>query len=64
MDRPPACYFASVQDGKQEIYLEWPKPDAATKEKCKPVTKKALIVVTQQTCVAIFNQNVSILCCI
>ena len=24
MDRPPACYFASVQDGKQEIYLEWP----------------------------------------
>ena len=25
MDRPPACYFASVQDGKQEIYLEWPK---------------------------------------
>ena len=25
MDRPPACFFASVQDGKQEIYLEWPK---------------------------------------
>ena len=24
MDRPPAYYFASVQDGKQEIYLEWP----------------------------------------
>ena len=24
MDRPPACHFASVQDGKQEIYLEWP----------------------------------------
>ena len=24
MDCPPACYFASVQDGKQEIYLEWP----------------------------------------
>ena len=24
MDLPPACYFASVQDGKQEIYLEWP----------------------------------------
>ena len=24
MDHPPACYFASVQDGKQEIYLEWP----------------------------------------
>ena len=27
MDRPPACYFASVQDGKQEIYLEWPKQE-------------------------------------
>ena len=25
MDSPPACHFASVQDGKQEIYLEWPK---------------------------------------
>ena len=25
MDRPPACYLPSVQDGKQEIYLEWPK---------------------------------------
>ena len=24
MDRPSACHFASVQDGKQEIYLEWP----------------------------------------
>ena len=24
MDCPPACYFALVQDGKQEIYLEWP----------------------------------------
>ena len=29
MDRPPVCYFASVQDGKQEIYLEWPKPAPA-----------------------------------
>ena len=24
MDRPPACYFTWVEDGKQEIYLEWP----------------------------------------
>ena len=24
MVHPPACFFASVQDGKQEIYLEWP----------------------------------------
>ena len=24
-DRPPACYFTWVEDGKQEIYLEWPK---------------------------------------
>ena len=25
MYRPPACYFTQVEDGKQEIYLEWPK---------------------------------------
>ena len=33
------------------------KPDAATKEKCKSVTKKALIVVTQQTCVATYIES-------
>ena len=33
------------------------KPDAATKEKIKPVTKKALIVAeAQQTCVAIHSK--------
>ena len=25
MDCPPACFCTSQQDGKQEIYLEWPK---------------------------------------
>ena len=25
MDRPPACKCTWAEDGKQEIYLEWPK---------------------------------------
>ena len=29
MDRPPACKCTWVEDGKQEIYLEWPYVGAA-----------------------------------
>ena len=25
MDRPPTCKYTWAEDGKQEIYLEWPK---------------------------------------
>ena len=35
MDCPPACYFVSVQDGKQEIYLEWPNVLNATGQQQK-----------------------------
>ena len=37
MDRPPACHFASVQDGKQEIYLEWAN-DTTTQMLERPLT--------------------------
>ena len=39
MDRPPACYFASVQDGKQEIYLEWPYVYANTQGRIQDFLK-------------------------
>ena len=35
MDRPPACEYASVQDGKQRIYLEWPNRERRVKSLLK-----------------------------
>jgi len=32
MDRPPTCKYAWSQDGKQEIYFEWPKQNGVTLE--------------------------------
>ena len=38
MDRPPACKYAQVQDGKQRIYLEWPSTEAYNSNQLNQLT--------------------------
>jgi len=43
MDRPPACKYAWSQDGKQEIYLEWPKLMLIYDATSNPIANKLIL---------------------